>query len=98
MAKLFFLISGEHPTLPISEVKAILEAEDVKYKILENLTQVLRIETNPNCVEMIRFRSALTRVCCIEIFNCNANLQEILGKINSQVMNEFVGEESFSVT
>jgi tRNA (guanine10-N2)-dimethyltransferase len=97
VAKLFFLISGEHPTLPISEVKAILEAEDVKYKILEKLTQVLRIETNPNSVEAIRFRSALTRVCCVEIFNCKANLQEILGNINSEMMNEFIGEESFLV-
>ena len=65
-----------------------------KYKILEKLTQVLRIETNPNSVEAIRFRSALTRVCCVEIFNCKANLQEILGNINSEMMNEFIGEES----
>jgi tRNA (guanine10-N2)-dimethyltransferase len=98
VAKLFFLISGEHPTLPISEVKAILEAEDIKFKILEKLTQVLRIETNPNCVQAIKFRSALTRVCCVEIFNCKANLQEILGNINSEVMDEFIGgDESFSV-
>ncbi len=97
MAKLFFLISGEHPTLPISEVKAILEAEDFKYKNLEIFTQVLRIDANPNCVEAIKYRSALTRFCCEEIFNCKANLKEILGFINFQILEQFIGNESFSV-
>ncbi|MEJ2272074.1 MAG: TRM11 family methyltransferase [Candidatus Bathyarchaeota archaeon] len=97
MEKLFFLVSCEHPTLPISELRAILETEDAKYKILERFTQVLRIESNPICVEAIRFRSALTRVCCKEIFNCKANLQEILGYINSQVIEQYIGNESFVV-
>lgn len=97
MAKLFFLVSGEHPTLPISELRAILETEDAKYKISERFTQVLRIESNPIYVEAIRFRSALTRVCCKEIFNCKANLQEILGYINSQVIEQYIGNESFVV-
>jgi len=97
VAKLFFLISGEHQTLPVSEVQAILKAEDYDYRILEQLTQVLRLEADPKSVEPIRFRSALTRVCCREIFNCEASLPEILGNISSDVMAEFIGDESFAV-
>ena len=97
MAKLFFLVSGEHQTLPVSEVQAILEAEGIKYRILENLTQVLRLEADPNSVEAIKFRSALTRVCCREIFNCEANISEILANISSGSMEEFIESNSFAV-
>jgi len=98
VAKLFFLLSGEHQTLPVSEVKAILEAEGHNYRILEKLTQVLRLEADPNSVKAIKFRSALTRICCQEIFNCGAKLSEILANIGSASLEEFIeGGESFAV-
>ncbi len=98
MARLFFLLSGEHQTLPVSEVQAILEAEGHSYRILEKLTQVLRLETDTTSVEAIRFRSALTRICCREIFNCDAQLSEILANMRSAMLEEIIGEgESFAV-
>ena len=98
MAKLFFLISGEHQTLPVSEVQAIFEAEGIDYRIVEKLTQVLRLEADTNSVEPIKFRSAMTRKCCREAFNCEANLNEILANINSESIEEFIeGGESFVV-
>jgi tRNA (guanine10-N2)-dimethyltransferase len=97
VAKLFFLISGEHQTLPVSEAQAILEAEGYKYRILEKLTQVLRLEADPDSVESIRFRSALTRICCQEIFNCEAGLSEILANVSSDALGEFICDESFAV-
>ncbi|MCW4022239.1 MAG: DNA methyltransferase [Candidatus Bathyarchaeota archaeon] len=95
MEKLFFLISGEHETLPVSEVEAILKAEGHSYNITENLTQVLRFEANINCIEPIKARSAMTRVCCKEIFHCNATVTEIQDKIRS-FASEFIGNESFA--
>jgi tRNA (guanine10-N2)-dimethyltransferase len=98
VARLFFLLSGEHQTLPVSEVQAILEAEGIKYRILENLTQVLRLEADVNSVESVKFRSALTRICCQEIFNCDAKLSEILANISSASLEEFIKDaESFVV-
>jgi tRNA (guanine10-N2)-dimethyltransferase len=98
VAKLFFLLSGEHQTLPVSEAQAILEAEGYDYRILENLTQVLRLEADPKSVEAIKFRSALTRICCQEIFHCGASLPEILANIRSASLDEFIGEgENFAV-
>jgi tRNA (guanine10-N2)-dimethyltransferase len=95
LEKLFFLISGEHETLPVSEVEAILKAERHSYKITEKLTQVLRFEANTNCVDSIKTRSAMTRICCKEIFHCNATVEEIVDNIRSFV-SKFINSESFA--
>ncbi len=97
MARLFFLLSGEHPTLPFSELKSILEAEGHKYRILERLTQVLRFDANVDSVESVRSRSAMTRVCCLELFTCNAVLAEILENMRSVSLEGVIEQgESFA--
>jgi tRNA (guanine10-N2)-dimethyltransferase len=78
VAKLFFLLSGEHETLPVSELKAILEAEGKKYSVVGQLRQILRLEANVSCIESIVRRAALTRVCCAEILCAKAETEEIL--------------------
>jgi tRNA (guanine10-N2)-dimethyltransferase len=98
VAKLFFLLSGEHETLPISELKAILEAENHPFKTLEKLDQVLRIEADANCVEKIKRRAALTRLCGFELFTCKAEIKVIAKSIRSTSLNEILANgESFAV-
>ncbi|MGC8896053.1 MAG: DNA methyltransferase [Candidatus Bathyarchaeia archaeon] len=98
MAKLFFLFSGEHETLPVSELKAILEAEGYAFKILEKLDQVLRLEAEPNCVDALKRRAALTRLCGLELFNCEAEINEIIKAAVSLSPNEVLKDgESFAV-
>jgi len=98
VAKLFFLLSGEHPTLPFSELISILEAEGYKYQGLERLTQVLRVESDVGSVKSVRFRSAMTRVCCLELFSCNSVLAEILESMRSASLEGFIEQdESFVV-
>jgi len=98
VAKLFFLLSGEHPSLPFSELKSILEAEGHKYRILGRLTQVLRVEANVGSVESVEFRSAMTRVCCLELFSCDAVLGGILKNMRSASLEGFIEQgESFAV-
>jgi len=97
VAKLFFLFSGEHPTLPFSELKSILEAEGHTYRILERLTQVLRFEANVDSIKSVEFRSAMTRVCCLELFSCDAVLAEILENMRSASLEGFIEHgESFA--
>jgi len=97
VAKLFFLLSGEHPTLPFSELKSILEAEGHKHRILEKLTQVLRLEANIDSVKSVKSRSAMTRVCCLELFSCDAVLAEILENMRSASLEGFIEQgESFA--
>ncbi|KPV64846.1 MAG: hypothetical protein AOA65_0760 [Candidatus Bathyarchaeota archaeon BA1] len=83
MAKLFFLLSGEHPTLPFSELRAILEAEGHEHRVLEKLIQVLRLEANPHSIKSVAYRSAMTRVCGIELSNCKAMVTEIMQRMYS---------------
>lgn len=90
MARLFFLVSGEHPTLPFSELVAILEAEKFENRILERLVQVFRIETDVKAIDAVKRRAALTRVCCQEIFNCLPALSDIVKKVNSVSLNNFI--------
>ncbi len=98
MAKIFFLVSGENPTLPFSEIKSILKAEGYKYQILEGFTQLLRIEADVSCVNAIKFRSALARAGCLEIFNCKAAMDEILANIEKMNVTQFLeDDDSFVV-
>jgi len=98
VVKLFFLLSGEHETLPVSELKATLEAEGYAFTIIEKLDQTLRLEAEQNCVETIRHRAALTRICGLELLNCKAEIEEITGILHSISLDEFLEKkESFAV-
>ena len=98
MAKLFFLLSGEHPTLPLSELRAILEAEGYEYRILEKLIQVLRVEADSESVGAVKSRSAMTRVCGLELFSCDATVTSILKKTRSASLESSIERsESFAV-
>jgi tRNA (guanine10-N2)-dimethyltransferase len=98
VARLFFLLSGEHETLPAAELKAILEAEGYAYKVLEKLDQVLRIEADTKCVEAVKRRAALTRVCALEIFMCKAEPSEAVKALRSVNIGELLKRgETFAV-
>jgi len=98
VAKLFFLLSGESESLPASEVKAILEAEDYSYANAEVLDQTLRLEADPDCVLAVQVRAAFTRLCALELFISDATetaITEAAGNADFKaVLNS---GESFSV-
>jgi len=98
VAKLFFLLSGEHESLPLSELRAILDAEDYDYEVLEKLEQVARVEADQNCVGTIMRRAALTRICGLELVNCRADMTDIVKAARSVSLGEMLAkEESFAV-
>ena len=98
VAKLFFLLSGEHETLPASELKAILEAEDYAFKPLEKLDQALRLEAELDCIEAIKRRAAFTRICGLELFSCEAETSKIVKATHSISLNAVLDDgESFVV-
>jgi tRNA (guanine10-N2)-dimethyltransferase len=79
--RLFFLLSGENPTMPAAEVKAILEAEGYTYKVSGLMDQVLRLEAVVESVKVIPVRSAYTRLCALELFVSNADYTDIIKAI-----------------
>ncbi|UCC33824.1 MAG: hypothetical protein JSW53_02130, partial [Candidatus Bathyarchaeota archaeon] len=98
MARLFFLLSGEHPTLPFSELRAILEAQDHGFRIVQKLIQVLRVETEIESVESVKTRAAMVRICGLELFSCSATITRILEKARSTSFEDLLKEgESYAV-
>ena len=98
MAKLFFLLSGEHENLPLSELKAILEAEGHQYKVLEKLDQVARLDADESCLNAVANRAAFTRICGLELFNCKADTTNIVKALRLTSLNGILKEkESFAV-
>ncbi|MBS7614680.1 N-6 DNA methylase [Candidatus Bathyarchaeota archaeon] len=98
MATLFFLVSGENPTLPTSEVKSILESEKIIYKTLDGLPQIFRIEANPKCLEIVQRRASMTRIAGIEIFKCKDEMEEIERCFEKSSIAPYLNEEeSFAV-
>ncbi|RLE61718.1 MAG: hypothetical protein DRJ32_00590 [Thermoprotei archaeon] len=61
MKKLFFRLSMEHRTLPISEVLAILESEGCSYEITLNYPGLLVLKSEPRTLESVKKRSAYVK-------------------------------------
>jgi len=98
VANLFFLLSGEHENLPLSELKAILETEAYTYQISEKLDQAARLKADISCVEAVKRRAAFTRLCAQELFSCNADTRSITKAVQSASLDEVLKRnESFAV-
>lgn len=98
MARLFLLVSGEHPTLPFSEITSILEAEGYHFRPLELLRQIFRLEADKNAVKAIVVRAALTKVYCQELFNCAPKSAEIAETLRRTSLASAIQKgESFAV-
>jgi len=98
VTRLFFLLSGEHPTLPFSELKAILEAEGLRHKIVGKLRQIMRIEADVESVKAIICRAAMTRVCNIELAYCDAAAEKIFENVRFATLENFLKKgETFVV-
>jgi tRNA (guanine10-N2)-dimethyltransferase len=96
--KLFCLISGEHPTLPTAEIKAILEAEGIEYKILVELPKLLIIHADQKSLEKIAYRSAMYEACGLMIAHCQDDLEAIVKEVKCIDFNQYLSQnESFAV-
>ncbi|MCW4053780.1 MAG: THUMP domain-containing protein [Candidatus Bathyarchaeota archaeon] len=98
MAKLFFLLSGENETLPVAELRAILEAEGFAFEVKEQLDQVVRLESSQDSVNSVHRRSAYTRTCGLELFACEAEENAIMKSAETVDFKSVLGKgESFAV-
>lgn len=65
---LFFLLKGDHPTLPEAEVKSIFEAEEFRYVQKPGALQILRCRAEPDAGRAVTRRAYYTRLCVEEFF------------------------------
>jgi tRNA (guanine10-N2)-dimethyltransferase len=75
---LFFLFSGEHETLPSSELKAILESEGYTFEEIEKLDQAIRIKAESTYATPVKRRASFTKMCGLELFCCKAEMKSII--------------------
>lgn len=69
--KLAFLLSGEHPTLPESEVLATLEALDAEPEVILREQQVLCVNSREVDIKELGRRLALTHAFGEHVFSCD---------------------------
>ncbi len=92
------LLSGEHPTLPKAEIKAILESEKISFKIINLAERIIRIETVNKGAEIINNRAAYTRFSFIELLLCSISKKEIIRNVEELEIEKYIShEESIAV-
>lgn len=67
---LFFLLSGDHPTLPRAEVEAILQAEGLGFEIIGSRPGLVRLRGDAAALRAVGARSLMCNLCGIELAHC----------------------------
>ena len=98
MARLFFLLSGEHPDLPMAELRAILEAEACRHRVAVLLPQVVLLEADESCIKCVAGRASMMRSCGLTLFDCTAKADSIYREARALKADDFLGpDQSFVV-
>ncbi|MCX8175740.1 MAG: methyltransferase [Candidatus Bathyarchaeota archaeon] len=97
---IFILVSGEHPTLPKAEVKAILEAENFYFNFFDSPPRVLRIDASTKAGRIVCERAAYTNVACLElVYVKDSSVEEFLKNVKDVSFEGYLSSgESFAVS
>lgn len=96
--RMFFIVSGEHPSLPIAEVKAIFESEQLPVKNLKEFPRVLSLQSCLRTAPIIAARSSYIQQCCLELCQTPLLQDEILSAIADVPIHDYLkAGESFAV-
>jgi tRNA (guanine10-N2)-dimethyltransferase len=96
--KLFFIISGEHPTLPEAELKAILEAENCQFHLLESAPKLSLVEAPQSCLEVVSTRSSMCTISGVHVLECPNDRADIEKAIKESGLSSALKPgDSFSV-
>lgn len=95
MNRLMFFLSGENPTLPVSEVIGAIEAENYQSKIIDKFDQVLVLETNADPV-ILSERLGMSH--WIGEHYCTTKPEDILEAVgSSDIIDDIPHSESIAV-
>src|SRR5215831_13777477 len=97
-ARCFFIISGEHPTLPLAELKAILRAYSIDHRIVGSFFKLIEVEGDSSKLEAVSARGAFIDEMGKEILHTEDNLTSIKEAIESTDLEPYLSaQDSFSV-
>lgn len=96
--KFFARISGENEELAEAELRAVLESEEIRYRILDKLPQVLLFSSTPKCLRAILRRCSMTRTGGPLLFVCRNEIKRIFDAIEDFQLDRLVSAHgTFSV-
>lgn len=75
---LYAYLSGEHPTLPLAELRAILEAEDQPYRVLHVFEQLALLEAAPEAAPLVARRAGMVKELGVVVAVAEADHGSIL--------------------
>lgn len=87
-SKLFFVLSGEHTSLPAAEIQAILESTGVRYSHPTQSYRLLTMNASPSALQSVSQRSLMYDWCGVELGRCLANEEEILRLVKDLPLEE----------
>lgn len=96
---MYFLLSGEHETLPKAELRAILEAEKINYNIVKDLDQLILLNATCKIEDSIKVvnRAAMVKEAGVLLKYCKI---EDISKIRNTIKDidwGFLRKKSFAV-
>jgi tRNA (guanine10-N2)-dimethyltransferase len=98
ITRLFFVLSGEHASLPAAEVKAILEAGGARFSEPTLSYRLLTLNAPFSALKAVSERSLMYDWCGLCLGECEAEEREIEAFVKNQANEELArGAESFAV-
>ena len=89
---IFFLLSGEHPTLPWAELRSVLEADSSSFYVRENRGQIVRLRTDGKILKMVASRCGMTKMGCMEIAFSGSRSEDIWRALGKVRFGDFLSE------
>src|SRR5437879_4752249 len=97
-ARFFFILSGEHSTLPLAELKAILQAYSIDYRIVGSFYKLIEVEADHAKLELIAGRGGYVDEMGEEVLHTEDNISSIKEGVESADLEQFLSsEDTFSV-
>jgi len=90
MTNYIILLTGDHPTIPIAEIKALIE--DKITGPFEVYDQVMRIDLPTDLCKEIAERCAYVRACYKEVLMCKAELDVILSELEKVNLPQIINQ------
>jgi tRNA (guanine10-N2)-dimethyltransferase len=97
-ARFFFILSGEHSTLPLAELKAILHVHKIEHRIVGVFYKLVEVEADRDRLESIANRGAYVDEMGQEVFHTDDNLTGIKEAVESARLEPYLSsQDTFSV-
>ena len=96
--RLFFVLSGEHASLPAAEVRAIIESEGIEYQSQIQNYRLLCLSADLRALKVVSERSLMYDQCGVLLAECHADPPEIERLVKSQPLDELTkNSKNFAV-